>query len=83
MLQRRFTVAGVDAIATAAQPGMSSSNLGYRGDGIIGRTMRLTRPVIDSLFVQSTEMGALPILRAATDPDARPGDYFGPGGPTH
>lgn len=81
-LQRRLTAAGVDAIAAAAHPGMSSSNLGYSGDGIVGKAMRLARPVIEATFVQSTEMGALPILRAATDPDARPGDYFGPGGPT-
>ena len=25
-------------------------------------------------------MGTLPTLRAATDPDANPGDYFGPEG---
>ena len=29
---------------------------------------------------QSTAMGALPTLRAATDPGALGGQYFGPGG---
>jgi len=31
------------------------------------------------LFSQSAEMGALPILRAATAPDVRGGEYYGPG----
>jgi hypothetical protein len=32
------------------------------------------------MFAQSAAMGALPILRAATDPEAAGGAYFGPGG---
>ncbi len=32
------------------------------------------------LVAQSAAMGALPTLRAATDPAARGGDYFGPDG---
>jgi hypothetical protein len=32
------------------------------------------------LFTQDSERGALPILRAATDPGALGGQYFGPGG---
>jgi hypothetical protein len=32
-------------------------------------------------LVQSPAQGALPILRAATDPAARGGEYYGPGGP--
>jgi hypothetical protein len=34
----------------------------------------------NSFFAQSPPMGALPTLRAATGPEARGGDYFGPGG---
>jgi hypothetical protein len=30
---------------------------------------------------QPAALGALPVLRAATDPGARGGDYFGPRGP--
>jgi NAD(P)-dependent dehydrogenase (short-subunit alcohol dehydrogenase family) len=33
-----------------------------------------------SWFVQDADGGALPILRAATDPDAAAGDFYGPGG---
>ena len=36
---------------------------------------------IGGLFTQSAAMGALPTLRAATDPAAAGGEYYGPGGP--
>nr|MDT0665799.1 short-chain dehydrogenase [Micromonospora sp. DSM 115978] len=32
-------------------------------------------------FIQSAERGALSTLRAATDPTAVGGEYYGPGGP--
>jgi hypothetical protein len=32
------------------------------------------------LVLQPTDMGALPTLRAATDPDAQGGQYYGPPG---
>ena len=35
---------------------------------------------IAGFFFQSARMGALPILRAATDPQATGGQYYGPGG---
>jgi hypothetical protein len=34
--------------------------------------------IINFWAVQDTRMGALPALRAATDPSARGGEYFGP-----
>jgi hypothetical protein len=34
--------------------------------------------IINFWAVQDVRMGALPALRAATDPAARGGDYFGP-----
>jgi len=34
----------------------------------------------NTLFAQSDEMGALPQLYAATAPDVRGGEYFGPDG---
>ncbi|MFJ7998167.1 hypothetical protein ACIQ7D_13620 [Streptomyces sp. NPDC096310] len=40
------------------------------------RAERLTR-----LFTQFASAGALPVLRAATDPAARGGQYYGPRGP--
>ncbi len=38
--------------------------------------MRLLNPI----FGQKPDMGALPALYAATAPDVRGADYFGPGG---
>jgi hypothetical protein len=36
--------------------------------------------VLNPLLGQKPEMGALPALYAATAPDVRGGDYYGPGG---
>jgi hypothetical protein len=38
-------------------------------------------PAVAPLISQSSAMGALPILRAATDPAALGGQYYGPAGP--
>ena len=70
-LQRRL--AGTDTIAIAAHPGGSSSELGRYLPGPV-------RCGVSALIEQSTEMGALPTLRAATDPTVRGGQYYGPGG---
>lgn len=79
-LQRRFTRAGASAIAVAAHPGGASTNLGHENPGGIVNTIAdKSRPLIDK-FMQSAAMGALPTLRAATDPDVVGGEYFGPDG---
>lgn len=70
-LQRRFEGAGADAIASAAQPGWTATNLGP--DWWMVR-------LISKLIAQEAKMGALPTLYAATAPDVRGGDYYGPGG---
>ncbi|SBS78397.1 Retinol dehydrogenase 12 [uncultured Mycobacterium sp.] len=69
-LQRRL--AGTGAIAVAAHPGASSSELGRYAPGAVQR--------IAPLLEQSTEMGALPTLRAAADPTVQGGQYYGPAG---
>lgn len=76
-LQRRFDQDGVDAIATAAHPGGSNTNLAahLQNEGI-GQTLF---PLFES-FMQGADMGALPTLRAAVDPNANGGDYYGPQG---
>ncbi|NEA98815.1 oxidoreductase [Streptomyces sp. SID13726] len=69
-LQRRL--AGTGATALAAHPGGSATEL-----------MRNTpRPVrmLSELVLQTPEMGALPTLRAATDPAALGGQFYGPDG---
>ena len=55
----------------AAHPGWTKTELD-RHIGIVG--------IISSIIGQKVEMGILPTLRAATDPDAISGDYFGPDG---
>jgi len=76
-LQRRFEGAGVEAYALAAHPGFTATNLTFEyADSLhIGWFFRLA-----NTFMQSAHMGALPTLRAATDPAATGGQYYGPGG---
>jgi hypothetical protein len=47
------------------------------GGGIFAHVMGMAAPFTG----QPAALGALPVLRAATDPGARGGDYFGPRGP--
>lgn len=69
---RRLEAAGADTVALAAHPGGSDTELGRHMPG--GRLLEpLTR-----LMAQTAAMGALPTLRAATDRDARGGQYYGP-----
>ena len=69
-LQRRLSGAGT-TIAVAAHPGFAATEL-----------MRHTpmAAVVTPLFSQNAAMGALPMLRAATDPSVLGGQYYGPGG---
>ena len=69
-LQRRLSGAGT-TIAVAAHPGFAATEL-----------MRHTpvAAVVTPLFSQDAAMGALPVLRAATDPSVLGGQYYGPGG---
>jgi NAD(P)-dependent dehydrogenase (short-subunit alcohol dehydrogenase family) len=70
-LQRRLSGAGT-TIAVAAHPGLANTELGRNS------------PAIAAFFYarvsQKAAMGALPILRAATDPGVLGGQYYGPGG---
>ena len=58
-------------LVIAAHPGWTKTELD-RHIGIVG--------IISSIIGQKVEMGVLPTLRAAIDPDAKSGDYFGPDG---
>ena len=76
-LQRRFERAGVEVEALAAHPGFSSTNLGE----VMGGRWRMGWFFkLGFLLMQGPDMGALPTLRAATDPAATGGEYYGPGG---
>jgi NAD(P)-dependent dehydrogenase (short-subunit alcohol dehydrogenase family) len=72
-LQRRLTAAGAPTLAVAAHPGSTSSELTRHVPQPWRALQFLARPI-----QQSTEMGALPTLRAATDPQVRGAEYYGP-----
>ncbi|MDE0606835.1 MAG: SDR family NAD(P)-dependent oxidoreductase [Acidimicrobiaceae bacterium] len=73
-LQRRLVASGAQTVALAAHPGGSSTELGRHIPGA-----RIAEPLLGAL-AQSAAMGALPTLRAATDPAAEGGQYYGPDG---
>ena len=76
-LQRRFEGAGVEAHSLAAHPGFSATHL---GDDLSNRWKFEWWYRLFNVLVQGPDMGALPTLRAATDPAARGGQYYGPRG---
>ncbi len=80
-LDRRLRRRGTSTIAVAAHPGYAATELQARGPAMRHSTTWLVlMGIANILFAQSAEAGAWPELRAATDPGARGGDYFGPGG---
>jgi NAD(P)-dependent dehydrogenase (short-subunit alcohol dehydrogenase family) len=74
-LQRRLTAAASTTAALVAHPGVSATELGRESPGVVQLSIKLGKP-----FLQSAAKGALPQLRAATDPDAVGGEYYGPDG---
>lgn len=75
-LQRRLAAAGAPTIAAAAHPGGAATDLVRHQPAVLSSLMSL----VEGRLVQNAEMGALPTLRAATDPGVRGGDYYGPDG---
>jgi NAD(P)-dependent dehydrogenase (short-subunit alcohol dehydrogenase family) len=80
-LQRRADDAGLPLASLAAHPGYAATNLQSVGPQMSGNPVlgRLTG-IATSIFAQSADQGSWPSLRAATDPLARSGEYFGPSG---
>jgi protochlorophyllide reductase len=72
-LERRFRLAGSPAKALAAHPGATRTDLGFEGGGL---TNAFIRPF--SHLEQPVRIGALPIVRAAVDPEAKGGEFYGP-----
>ena len=80
-LQARLDAAGARTIALAAHPGNARTDL-WRTSSRLERVLISPRlRLLNFWLVQSAELGALPTLRAAVDPSARGGDYYGPAGP--
>jgi NAD(P)-dependent dehydrogenase (short-subunit alcohol dehydrogenase family) len=80
-LQRRLDGAKATAISVACHPGYAATNLQLAGPRMAGSSvMEALLQFLNRLVAQNAEMGALPTLYAATAPDVRGGDYFGPDG---
>jgi len=75
-LQRRIEDNKLQLISNAAHPGYSRTNLIANGLGT--KAVQAILNVILRPFSQSAKKGALPILFAATSPDAKPIGYYGP-----
>ncbi|MER7607856.1 SDR family NAD(P)-dependent oxidoreductase [Nocardioides sp. NPDC127503] len=74
-LQRRLAPHGT-TVAVAAHPGGSNTELTRNTPAALRAPITWLAPLI----TQPAEMGALPTLRAATDPAVLGGQYYGPGG---
>jgi NAD(P)-dependent dehydrogenase (short-subunit alcohol dehydrogenase family) len=70
-LQRRLDAEGLDVTALAAHPGWTATDL--QRNSWVARTA-------GRFLAMRPAQGALPTLRAATAPDVRGGDYYGPHG---
>jgi protochlorophyllide reductase len=61
------------ARALAAHPGATRTDLGHEGTGITNLGVKLGQ-----WFEQPASIGCLPFVRAAVDPNAQSGDFYGP-----
>ncbi|MFI5660507.1 oxidoreductase [Streptomyces sp. NPDC051684] len=78
-LTRRVREAGAHLVAAAAHPGYAATELQARSAQMEGRRgMERFFEVGNRYFGQPAAAGALPTLRAATAPDVRPDDFYGP-----
>ncbi|MES2489013.1 MAG: oxidoreductase [Pseudomonadota bacterium] len=79
-LDRRLQKRGSSAMAVAAHPGYSATNIGFGTKEKTPRLKRLAMNAGNRFFAQPADMGALPSLYAATVQHVQPGDYIGPDG---
>ncbi|WP_330270125.1 oxidoreductase [Lentzea sp. NBC_00516] len=75
-LERRSS----DVTSIAAHPGLTATDLTNNMADAHKSVILRVGGKISHLFSQSVEMGALPQLYAATSPEARGGEYYGPDG---
>jgi NAD(P)-dependent dehydrogenase (short-subunit alcohol dehydrogenase family) len=74
---RRLRASGSTVKSLAAHPGYAATNLQSAAAPLVDR---LVMKVGNALVAQSDEMGALPVLYAATEPGLEGGTYVGPDG---
>ncbi len=78
-LERRLRAAGDQIRSVVAHPGMTDTELFPNSMRDRGRLLLRASRVLNSLITQRVGAGTLPILYAATAPEAH--GYYGPGGP--
>jgi NAD(P)-dependent dehydrogenase (short-subunit alcohol dehydrogenase family) len=80
-LARRCRKHGLRTVAVGAHPGYTATELQSRGAQMgTPKWEGWGMAVGNALIAQPARAGAWPQLRAATDPEAQPSDYFGPVG---
>ena len=80
-LNRRVKAAGIGVVSVAAHPGYALTNLQKTGTSIGGGINALAGTAfqqVSRIVGQSADMGAWPLLLAATDPTLTGGEYVGP-----
>jgi NAD(P)-dependent dehydrogenase (short-subunit alcohol dehydrogenase family) len=77
-LQRRLERAGARTAALAAHPGWSRTRL--ERHAALRLPFRMVSRALGPWLSQTAVQGTLPLLRAALDPVARGGEYYGPDG---
>ncbi len=76
-LDRRLKAAGSPILSVPAHPGVATTDITRRGDRA-GPVQRFLGRAVFGVIGQSAARGALPLLFAATSPDAKGGVYYGP-----
>jgi NAD(P)-dependent dehydrogenase (short-subunit alcohol dehydrogenase family) len=76
-LDRRLRARGSTVKSLAAHPGYAATNLQSAAAPLVDR---LVMKVANTVVAQNDEMGALPVLYAATEPGLEGGTYVGPDG---
>lgn len=83
-LDRRLRRAGIDALSAAAHPGYAATNIFFAGgDGVSSRRRRMWNRFATlgtHTLAQPADLGALPMLHAATADGVQGGEFFGPDG---
>ena len=77
-LDRRLRAADAEVSAIACHPGIVSTKLFANDPKLQQLLLSPSMRFINFWAVQDVRMGALPALRAATDPAAQGGEYYGP-----
>ena len=79
-LQRRSDAGGWGLMSNAAHPGFARTDLIANGPGNDALATKINKLLVQPFLSQSAADGALPLLLAATSPEAEGGGYYGPTG---